>query len=267
MDPKGPLSLGYQTDLAIRALEGSSIDRRSDYWRVGTPANPTFYWGNFLLLDESLLLRDVTVLERLFHEEFPEARHVAIGIDVRGEVREELRKFTASGLDVEANAILAARPSAVTSERLTDAVIRPLASDDDWNQFIDVGMRNREGIYEESAYREYLSAGVPIKRRASRSGRATWLGAFINGQLASHLGIYDCGNGVGRFQLIATAPNFQRRGFASDLVRFASDFAVSNFDSEVLVIAADPNYHAIDLYEHVGFRKTETQIQIQRIAE
>jgi hypothetical protein len=43
-------SLGFQTDLALRVLEGAEITDRGDYLVVRTPDNPTFYWGNFLLL-------------------------------------------------------------------------------------------------------------------------------------------------------------------------------------------------------------------------
>jgi hypothetical protein len=42
-------SLGFQTDLMIRRLAGSVIVDRREYLVVRTPANPGFWWGNFLL--------------------------------------------------------------------------------------------------------------------------------------------------------------------------------------------------------------------------
>ena len=43
-------SLGFRTDLALRALEGAEITDCGDYTVVRSPDNPTFWWGNFLLL-------------------------------------------------------------------------------------------------------------------------------------------------------------------------------------------------------------------------
>jgi hypothetical protein len=43
-------SLGYRTDLALRALEGGTETDRGDYLVVRNPALPDFWWGNFLLL-------------------------------------------------------------------------------------------------------------------------------------------------------------------------------------------------------------------------
>ena len=45
-------SLGYRTDLMIRALEGSQLADRGDYLVVRTPQNPSYWWGNFLLLSD-----------------------------------------------------------------------------------------------------------------------------------------------------------------------------------------------------------------------
>ena len=44
-------SLGYRTDLALLRLGGSTIEDRGDHLVVRSPYNPTFYWGNFLLLE------------------------------------------------------------------------------------------------------------------------------------------------------------------------------------------------------------------------
>ena len=46
-----PRSLAWRTDLALLLAAGSEVDDRGDHLVVRTPANPGFYWGNFLLLD------------------------------------------------------------------------------------------------------------------------------------------------------------------------------------------------------------------------
>jgi hypothetical protein len=43
-------SLGYRTDLAILALEGSEVTDRGDHFVIRSPGIPDYWWGNFLLL-------------------------------------------------------------------------------------------------------------------------------------------------------------------------------------------------------------------------
>src|SRR5258708_28834018 len=43
-------SLGYRTDLAILALEGSQVTDQGDHLVIRTAGNPDYWWGNFLLL-------------------------------------------------------------------------------------------------------------------------------------------------------------------------------------------------------------------------
>ena len=76
-------SLAYRTDLALLRAGGSVVSDHDDHVVVRTPDNPTFWWGNFVLIPELPKTRDA--IERrlsLFREAFPEADHVAIGVDV-----------------------------------------------------------------------------------------------------------------------------------------------------------------------------------------
>ena len=45
-------SLGFRTDLRLLEMTGSVIEDRGTHLVVRTPANPTYFWGNFLLLRE-----------------------------------------------------------------------------------------------------------------------------------------------------------------------------------------------------------------------
>ncbi len=262
-----PKSLGYQTDFAVRATEGSEISRKEGYWRIETPSSPTFYWGNFLLLDESLHSNGWRFATELFTDEFPNSGHIAIGYDTTSAPETSFRDFINNGIDLEETTILLAKPESIISVRTTEAIIRPLVSENDWSQYVELGTSTRGEGFSESGYRDYLNSRVPEKRKASANGKAMWFGAFAEGQLASHLGIYDAGEGVSRYQQIATLPTFQRNGFASDLIRVASDYAASVFAARRLVIAADPTYHAINLYKNLGFEIFESQVQLQRKSE
>ena len=43
-------SLGNRTDLALLRLGGTEVEDKGDHLVVRSPHNPTFWWGNFLLL-------------------------------------------------------------------------------------------------------------------------------------------------------------------------------------------------------------------------
>src|ERR1700693_6203176 len=74
-------SLGYRTDLTARALEGSRVEDRGDYLVLRSPDNPGYWWGNFLLLP-SLGPGEAADWLARFAAEFPDARHVTLGVNV-----------------------------------------------------------------------------------------------------------------------------------------------------------------------------------------
>ena len=74
-------SLGFRTDLALLRAGGSTVEDRGDHLVVRSPHNPTFWWGNFVLLDAPAPAGRVDHWLEIFAREFPDAAHVAIGID------------------------------------------------------------------------------------------------------------------------------------------------------------------------------------------
>jgi hypothetical protein len=99
-------SLGYRTDLMVRAIEGSQVTDRGGYIAVRTAANPGFYWGNFLLLPAEALSGPPDRWLSLFASEFPEAKHVALGFDVADGDRADVGQFEAAGLTVMRDTVL-----------------------------------------------------------------------------------------------------------------------------------------------------------------
>ena len=74
-------SLGYRTDVMVRERSGSSVTDRGSHLVVRTPENPTFWWGNFILVPGPPAPGDPTAWRELFAREFPDAGHCAIGVD------------------------------------------------------------------------------------------------------------------------------------------------------------------------------------------
>lgn len=77
----GVRSLGFATDLAARRAGGSSVVDAGDHVVARSVDNPTYWWGNFVLVRGP---EDVERGLRISRREFPAAGHVAIGTDGTG---------------------------------------------------------------------------------------------------------------------------------------------------------------------------------------
>jgi ribosomal protein S18 acetylase RimI-like enzyme len=258
------VSLGYRTDLALLRLGGTEIEDRGDHLLVRSPHNPDFWWGNFLLLAEvPAPERSSEWLDR-FAESFPQARHAAIGFDgTDGSVR-DLAGFAAHGLAAEAATVMTATKVHKPSQPNSDAAYRLLGSDDDWEQSIELRVRCNDRDIDAAAYLAFATAKVQTNRQLVDAGRGGWFGAFVDGRLVSQMGLFTAGRGLARFQSVETDPQYRRRGLAGSLVYYVSRYGFDTMAADTLVMVADPNYFAIDLYRAVGFAATETQLQVER---
>lgn len=64
------VSLGYRTDLMLLELSGSTFHDTGEYAVIRTPANPGFWWGNFLLYRTPFAPDDTTIRVDDFRREF-----------------------------------------------------------------------------------------------------------------------------------------------------------------------------------------------------
>jgi GNAT superfamily N-acetyltransferase len=197
-------------------------------------------------------------------EAFPDAEHRAIGFDGADRPIGELDWFVAHGFEAEAQTVMTATKVHEPAHPNTDAIYRRLQSEVDWVQSIELGVRCNERQLEPEAYRRFLSAQAAIRRRLDQSETGGWFGAFLHGQLVSQMGLISAGSGLARFQSVETDPDHRRRGLAGSLVHFVSVFGFDELRARSLVMVADPNYFAIDLYRAVGFAETEVQLQVER---
>ncbi|MES9544092.1 GNAT family N-acetyltransferase [Actinomadura sp. NPDC000600] len=252
-------SLAYRTDLLLRRLAGSVIIDHPSHLVVRTPANPNFWWGNFVLVSPRML----PDAPGLFAAEFPEAAHLAIGVDGTEGETVPRAGWERLGITVETDTVLTAS-SLLRPARPVRAELRTLTADD-WDQ----AARLRHACDESEASAEnkaFLAAKLAEERRLCEAGDATWFGAFVDGEMRAGLGVFLDGQGLARYQHVETHPAFRRRGLASALVHFAGADAMSR-GAETLVIVADPEAEAIRIYRSLGFTETERQVRLQRAPE
>ncbi|MFB4307342.1 GNAT family N-acetyltransferase [Actinomadura sp. GTD37] len=252
-------SLAFRTDLLLRRLAGSVIQDRPSHQVVRTPANPSFWWGNFVLVAPDALAE----APALFAAEFPEASHLAIGVDgTEGEAGRHAR-WARLGISVETDTVLTAS-SLQAPARPAQADLRAL-TEGDWEQ----AARLRHACDESPPSEEHTAfrmAKLAEDRRLCEAGDTTWFGAFVDGEMRAGLGVVLDGRGLARYQHVETHPAFRRRGLASSLVHLAGVEAMAN-GARTLVIVADPAAEAIRIYRSLGFTDTERQVRLQRTAD
>jgi ribosomal protein S18 acetylase RimI-like enzyme len=253
-------SLGFRTDLALRVLEGAVVADRGDHLVVRSPGNPSYWWGNFLLLagfpepgtGEAWLDR--------FAAEFPAARHVALGVDATGDEAVIPAEFIAAGLATDRATVLTAAQTCPPPYPNAEAQIRPLTSDDDWRQSVDLGIRCFDGAEPTL----YLQRRAAVRRQLTEAGRGTWFGAFTGGRLLAQLGLFGVGDGLARYQHVETDPQARRQGLAGTLVWHAGRYGTDVLGARTLVIVAETAGEAIRVYRSCGFTPLESQLSFER---
>ena len=254
-------SLAFRTDLAMLEHSGSRIEDRGTHLVVRTPDNPTYWWGNFLLLPappgDAGEAHDWLTS---FESEFPEARHRTFGVDGRDGTRDDLAPFAEVGLDVEMSAVMTATSVHEPPRPNTGATYRPLESETDWAQQVEVARAGEDVGYELP----FVTARTAAQRRLVHAGHGAWWGAFEGGRLLASMGLFTASPGLARFQSVKTHPDARGRGLAGTLVHRVSRYGFDELGAHTLVMVADPDYLAIRIYRSVGFADTERQLQAER---
>jgi len=255
-------SLGLRTDLALLERAGSTIEDCGDHLVVRTPTNPTFYWGNFLVLDRVPgAAEDVAGWLDRFVVALPGARHRAIAFDDPGGQVADLAAFAELGFTVDAWTVMTASSVRLPPRPNSAATYRPFASDGDWAQSLTLQIACHDGY--EPDHLEFVTRRTESNQALVAQGHGQWFGAFLDSRLVTQMGLVAAGRRLARFQSVETHPEFRGRGLAGTLVHHVSGYGFAELGAETLVMVADPNYAAIRIYESVGFSATESALQAE----
>ena len=251
------LDIGWSTDVAVLTLSGSSVDDRGDHLVVRTPANPTYHWGNCILVTDPAAADDADRWVHVFGATFPSATWVAIGLP---RLPNDRRAWAAYELDLEVDQVLVAstlpdqttRPDAFSIRRLTG---------DDWEQDIalTIAENRRTGDWETDTYTAFARARTETKRDISARDDGAYFGAFADGLLTASLGIVRCGR-TGRYQNVLTDASYRQRGLASHLLGVAARWAASHGCNRWVIITEATN-PARRVYQRIGLEPHTTNVQ------
>lgn len=268
MAPAGLRSLTLSSDISVLPVD-HVVERRDGYLVVRTARNPSFYWGNFLVFDDAPAPDDAERWETLFEQEFadePLVRHRTFAWDrPDGAIGAAHEEFEPRGYAIEESYALTADWSGIRPHSRADSTVAIEALDHSlpleegrWAQVVELEVASRDDSSDEASYRTFTTTRLRDIRSIFGARAGAW---YVAIEPQSNVVVASCGivvqDGIGRFQLVATAAAFRRRGICSRLVVDAATHATARFGAERFIIVADAGYHALGLYESLGFRRTE----------
>jgi ribosomal protein S18 acetylase RimI-like enzyme len=242
------------------------LSRRKDCTVIRCPSNPRHWWGNLLLFDDPPAPGERASWELRFAAEFApdrEVRHVTLAWDrTTGELG-AAREFTAAGYTLEETVALVCDPGDLRPHPRADRSVRIRVLDPSpgadlavWYQVTDLQAADRPTGEEPRSARAFVEQRLADLRELFRDGRGAWYAAVASDRVVAGCGIVVSG-GRGRYQSVDTLAGFRRRGICSRLVVAAGHHAAEHYRADRLVICADPSYHALGLYESLGFGRAE----------
>jgi len=264
----GPRSLVFATDIDVLAID-RTVTQRDGYLVVRSPSTPDFWYGNLLLFDDPPAIGDGERWERMFEREFagePRVRHRTFAWDrIDDQYGAADQEFVARGYDAEHLIGLVATPDELSPHPRANREVEIRALDPTrggpdeplWSAVVEIQVAGRDKRIDERDYRGFSTARQDEQRALFADGRGAWYAALSpDGELVASCGIVATGD-RGRFQAVETAAAHRRKGICSRLVVDAAAHAVAAHSLAMLVIVADADYHALGLYESLGFKRRE----------
>jgi RimJ/RimL family protein N-acetyltransferase len=269
------LSLGWRTQLIFPRFDAQVIER-ADCLVVRTPANPAFWWGNFLLFDQAPQPGDAARWLRRFDEELVQhdsrVQHLAFGIDV-SEPFELPADFAAMDLALSEESVLQIAAHQLRPASLADGfTVRPLRLPKEAGLVVDAQVASDAGEHEPQSYRRHREKMMERYGAMSRAGRGHWFGVFAHTPTGERL-VADCGlyadgplsqQTPGRFQHVSTHPAWRRRGLCRAMIHAVCRHGFEQMGLQHLVMQADPHEVAIGIYESLGFQRGASTWQLER---
>lgn len=228
------------------------------------PTEPTFRWGNVLIVPDAPAPGDRPRLEARFAEAFadlPGVRHVTVGWDDPEGREGDAAAWEAAGFEIDRNVarVAAADDLRAPAGRPAGFAVRAARDDEDWRQV--VAMQASEPASEDpAAYHAFIAGRTAFRRRLAEGARpglrGAWFLATLDDRPVGSLGLF-VQQGVGRFQFVHVSQEHRRKGVATAMVHAVAREWGERLGAERTVIVADEGTPADAIYAGLGFRAVE----------
>jgi len=228
------------------------------------PTEPTFRWGNVLIVPDAPAPGDRPRLEARFADAFadlPGVRHVTVAWDDPEGREGAVADWERAGYEIDRNVTRVAGPADLRAPANppTGFAVRAARDDEDWRTVIEL-QASEPGSEEPEAYRAFIAGRTAYRRRLTEGLRpglhGAWFLATLGGRPVGSTGLFVDGR-VGRFQFVQVAPEHRRMGVATAMVHAVAREGLERMGAQRLVIVADEGTPADAIYAGLGFRAAE----------
>ncbi len=251
-------SLGLTTELIFMDDNCSIIDRGS-YTVIKTPSNPSYFWGNYLVFDKPPINGDFNKWHKIFDEEFKsyptKPKHYLFAWETES-TNQDLTAFKNAYYKYEKGVALSTTKINPPPKINNEVEVKKISIKDHLQEIIQHHKACADPSLVTAYYDEFKEKQFNNYIRLVDEGRGHWFGAFLNNKLVADLGIFHK-DGVARYQLVGTHPDYRRQGICGTLVYKAGLVALTEYNAKTLVMVADDDYHAARIYESVGFKPND----------
>jgi ribosomal protein S18 acetylase RimI-like enzyme len=254
------LSPAIRSDFIFARFDGEVHDR-GGHVLVRTPANPGFWWGNYLVFPNPPGPGDVKRWRAVFAEEFagdPGVLHEAYAWEPTDGSTGAAEDFVAEGFELDLTVAQTLTPETLTRpcKWNDDVEVRPIRMDAESDQVLAAHLARSPPEHDPASFAAFLERQWTRYRRMIDAGLGLWHGAFLEGELVADMGIF-VEDRLARCQAVGTAPKHRRKGICGTLMHGACRHAFEEQGAEQVLLMADETYHAAGIYRTVGFRDTE----------
>jgi GNAT superfamily N-acetyltransferase len=256
----------------------SSLAARTESWFVDEvvpagpgatalrcPSDPSFRWGNLLVLDAPPAPGERAALERRFAAAFADLPAVTHATFAWTGEDGALEAFVAAGYEPDRTTVRAAGPDDPTSAPRTPSgfALRPVVTAADWDAVHALHLADPPEGEDPEGYRRHREARLAVYQAVQRGDRPGLDGSYylvtLDGAPAGSMGVYVRGE-LGRFQYVHVAAPFRRRGVATAMVHAVAREGFDRYGAGTLVIMGDEGQAADGIYARLGFRPVERYV-------
>jgi len=256
-------SKSFQTDLWFHGWNGEVVEKEG-YLVIRHPDNPNYLWGNMLYFQNAPTENDIEMWINLFRKEFvnlPLVKHVTISWD-NGILSDSCRSlFQSRGFIVDPSTTLSMSKINELKIERKGLEIREVVNNKQWQDVIENQISVRQEHFKKEVYEQFFIKKAEQYKSLVNQGKGKWFVAYLNNIHASDLGIFYQKN-IARVQRVATNSQFRRMKIASLLLAYAIKDMKKEYSIDQVIVSADPDYYAIDLYKKLGFSTIEEQYMI-----
>jgi GNAT superfamily N-acetyltransferase len=248
-----PKSLFLRTEM-IFWRELSEIEDLGNAMIVRTPRNPTWNWGNLLILNEPPKTEDIDNWLKMIDTKLLTQRETTYRLLTwDGGVAEDavITALKEKGLTPSTGQILTLR-TLQRPQYFNPAVhVEQIGGGD--KRWSDVTLLNIEAFASQfQNYEIYAERNFAEHRSMIAKGIGKWFVAMVDGEVAGTVGFYP-GDGVYRYQEVAVREKFWRQGVAATMIYEVARQGLAEHPDFTQVMVADDEKEAIRVYRSLGF--------------